>query len=249
MIFQPDFETFKKLIGEEGQKVPIQVRSHPVASGRYQVVYGHRRWRACRDLGIQVKAILIELTDNELVVAQGIENAARQDLSWIERALFAWRMDRAGIKARDIRAALGIDDPELARLRSVCRALPVETIEAIGRAPKVGRPRWIELAGVVTNEIKAIKRIQETLSDDKVSALPSDERFRRVLQSVKKTAPAALPTVDIKSPRGDSVGKVSFSGRDVRFSVEKSRAVAFSTFLKEHLPDLMRKFFAQEDSG
>ena len=187
------FEEFKKLIAEEGQKISIQVRTHPAIRDRYQIVYGHRRWRACRDLGIKVKAILIELTDTELVVAQGIENAARQDLSWIERALFVSRMDKAGIKARDIRAALSVDDPELARLRQVCRAIPIDLIEAIGRAPKVGRPRWVELATMVAGQNDLVGPIRRMLADDKVSALPSDERFNRVLIAIKAKT-AAPPT-------------------------------------------------------
>jgi len=160
---QVDFEALRKLVADEGQKVPIQVRRHPTVSGRYQVVYGHRRWRAALDLGIKVKATVVALSDSELVVAQGIENAARQDLSWIERALFAWRMDQAGIKARDIRAALSVDDPELARLRAVCRAVPVEVIEAIGRAPKAGRPRWVALATAIGEDSAALDRVRKTL--------------------------------------------------------------------------------------
>lgn len=244
-----DYEALKRLISEEGQKVPVQVRTHPRAPGRYQIVYGHRRWRAARDLGIKVRAILIELTDSELVVAQGIENAARQDLSWIERALFAWRMDEAGIKARDIRAALAVDDPELARLRSVCRAVPVEVIEAIGRAPKVGRPRWVELAAIVSSDPTAIDRIRETLSADKVSALHSDDRFRRALIAIKRQHPPQPDQFDLKSPRGSIIGKASFAERSVKLTVGKSRADAFSAFIKDELPGLMEKFFAQEGEG
>ncbi|MFX8852474.1 ParB N-terminal domain-containing protein, partial [Acinetobacter baumannii] len=91
----------------------------------FQVIYGHRRWRAAKDLGLLVKAIVVAYDDRELAIAQGIENAARQDLSWIEKALFAFRMEDAGVKARDIRAALSIDDAELARFRSVTRAIPI----------------------------------------------------------------------------------------------------------------------------
>jgi ParB family chromosome partitioning protein len=243
------FEAFRKLIAEEGQKISIQVRAHPQVAGRYQIVYGHRRWRACRDLGIKVKAILIALTDAELVVAQGIENAARQDLSWIERALFVWRMDQAGIRARDIRAALTVDDPELARLRQVCRALPVEVIEAIGRAPKVGRPRWVELATAVAGEAGLVERIRETLSSDKVTGLTSDERFRRVLAALKRREPEAGGAIALKSPAGTTIGRASFSGGDVRFSVDKKSGEAFSAFLKEELPSLMERFFARTGAG
>ncbi|WP_438800714.1 hypothetical protein, partial [Acinetobacter baumannii] len=69
-------------------------------------------------LGSTVKAVVVNLTDSELVVAQGIENSARQDLSWIERAVFAWRLEHAGIEAREIRAALNTDKTELSRYRT-----------------------------------------------------------------------------------------------------------------------------------
>lgn len=241
-----DFEALKKLILEEGQKVPIQIRRHPDSEGRYQVVYGHRRWRAAAELGIKVKATILSLSDSELVVAQGIENAARQDLSWIERALFAWRMDAAGIKARDIRAALSIDDPELARLRSVCRALPVGVIEKIGRAPKIGRPRWIALATAVSEDQSALTRVQKTLSDDKVLSLPSDERFKHALAAVRKAPPRSRSEKEIKGPAGKVVGKATFSGGDIKLSIATEYAAAFGGFLEEELPVLMERFFARE---
>lgn len=241
-----DFEALKTLIAEEGQKIPIQVRTHPEHRGRYQIVYGHRRWRACRDLGITVRALLTELSDRELVVAQGIENAARQDLSWIERALFAWRMDAAGIKPRDIRAALAVDDPELARLRAVCRALPLDIIEAIGRAPKVGRPRWVDLATAVTQDRKAIAQLRKTLSADKVRGLPSDERFRQALAAVKTLDGKAPPAMEFRAPGGRVVAKASFTGGELRVSVDKPRAEAFAAFLKAELPLLMDRFLTED---
>ena len=240
------FEEFKKLIGQEGQKISIQVRTHPDAPGRYQIVYGHRRWRACRDLGIKVKAILAELTDAELVVAQGIENAARQDLSWIERALFVGRMDKAGIKPKDIRAALSVDDPELARLRQVYRAIPADLIEAIGRAPKVGRPRWVDLAATVVAQNNLVGRIRQILSDDKVSRLSSDERFNRVLVAVKAGGPLSPDRVELKSPGGQIVVRALFGPGRVRLIVDKASSDAFSEFLRDEFPSLMDRFFARE---
>ena len=241
-----DFERLKKLISEEGQKLPVQVRKHPEADGRYQVVYGHRRWRAAKELGIKLKAAVLDLSDVELVVAQGIENAARQDLSWIERALFAWRMDEAGIKARDIRAALSIDDPELARLRSVCRVLPEDIIEAIGRAPKIGRPRWVALATAVSSDPELLVRIRKTLSGDKVLHLPSDERFKHVLAVTRKASTRQHNDLMLTAPSGEVVGKAVFSGNDVKLTIEKDQAPAFASFLEEELPALIEKFYARE---
>ena len=169
-------------------------------------------------------------------------------MSWIERALFVDRMDKAGIKPRDIRAALSVDDPELARLRQVCRAIPVELIEAIGRAPKVGRPRWVELATAVRQN-GLVGSIRQTLSDDKVSGLSSDERFNRVLTMIKTKTAGPPDRIELKSPGGKIVACASFAPGQVKLTVDKDSSDAFSNFLKEELPLLMKQFFIRESAG
>ena len=243
------FEEFRKLLAQEGQKIAIQVRKHPRTPDRYQIVYGHRRWRACRDLGINVKAIVTELSDRELVVTQGIENAARQDPSWNVRALFVGRMDTAGVKPKDIRAALSIDDPELARLRQVCRAVPSEVIEAIGRAPKVGRPRWIEFATSLAGKRSLIDTIRETLSSDKVSRLPSDERFHRAQAIAKGKLPKSTQRMELKSPSGEVVARATFAPGGLRLAFDKASSDAFSQFMRDELPALISRFLTRESGG
>lgn len=72
---------------DHGQQVPVLVRPHPEAEGRFQIVFGRRRVKALRDLGLPVKAMIRHLDDQELVVAQGQENAARKDLTFIEKPI------------------------------------------------------------------------------------------------------------------------------------------------------------------
>ncbi len=237
-----DFEAFKKLLAEEGQKVPIQVRPHPVAPGRYQIVYGRRRLRATRELGQPVKAIVADLTDTELVIAQGIENSARQDLSWIERALFAFRMDQQGIAPRDIKAALSVDDAEMHRFRQVANTVPIDLIEIIGRAPKVGRPRWVALAVAVARTEGAVGHIRQTLAADKVPT--SDERFLRALSAATGTLPtAAKPReIELRGDDGAPIGKAIFGRSDVRIKTSTDNGMAFVRFLQDELPALMEKF-------
>lgn len=242
------FEGFKQSIADEGQKVPVQVRRHPSAEGRFQVIYGRRRVRAARELERPVKALIVEMSDRDLVVAQGIENGQRQDLSWIERAFFAQTMDDAGIKPRDIYVALGIDDAELARMRAVCRAIPIDIIKLIGRAPKVGRPRWGGLVKAFTaSEAKAAGIVRKTLSGDRVSGVSSDERFARALAALS-TGPARSQTdeMPLETAGGQSVGKAVFAGAEVRLVVDKPRARAFVKFLRAELPALMERFDAAD---
>jgi ParB family chromosome partitioning protein len=242
---EAEFDSFKNLIDTEGQKVPIQVRKHPNSLGRYQIVYGHRRWRAAKELGRTVRAFVADVTDAEMAIAQGIENAARQNLTWIEKALFAWRMEHAKIKARDIRAALVIDDAELTRFRSVCRAMSPEILHAIGRAPKIGRPRWIDLATAVGNDPDARSKIHKTLSSDKVSSLSSDERFHLALAAIK-ASPAQKPLErNLVAPSGKVIGTAAFNRGNVKLTISSAHADAFISFLEAEIPTIMKSYFAQ----
>ncbi|VFU17446.1 plasmid partitioning protein RepB [Methylocella tundrae] len=242
---EAEFDSFKNLIDTEGQKVPIHVRKHPNSSGRYEIVYGHRRWRAAKELGKTVKAFVADVTDAEMAIAQGIENAARQNLTWIEKALFAWRMDQANIKSRDIRAALVIDDAELTRFRSVCRAMSPEILHAIGRAPKIGRPRWIDLATAVGKDPDALTKIHQTLSSDKVSSLHSDERFHLVLAAIKATPAEKRQERKLVAPSGKVIGTAAFNQGNVKLTISPAHADAFISFLEAEIPMIMKSYFAQ----
>ena len=194
-----EFEELKASIAADGQQVPVHLRPHPTARGRYQVAYGHRRWRAALDLNMSLKAFISEMTDAQLVVAQGVENSARQDLTWIERALFAARMKAQGLQPKEIKAALHVPDSRMAEMRSVTSALPEEIILLIGRAPGVGRERWVSFAKLIESTPSAADRVKETLPAGKVESdratLPagkvesSDARFQMALDLLATPSP------------------------------------------------------------
>ena len=120
----PAFDALRESVREHGQEVPILVRPHPEREGRYQAAYGHRRLKATRELGLKVRAVVRSLDDHQLVVAQGVENSARRDLSFIERAMFAKALEDAGYERPVIMASLSTDKTELSKMISVARALP-----------------------------------------------------------------------------------------------------------------------------
>jgi ParB family chromosome partitioning protein len=242
------FEVFKCSIETEGQKVPVQVRKHPSSAGRYQIVYGHRRWLAAKQLGKPVRVIEVEISDLDLVVAQGIENASRQDLTWIERALFASRMDDAGIKPRDIYAALSIDDAELAKMRSVYRSVPTDVIEAIGRAPKVGRPRWLEFAKTIGNDPDSLSAARRILSEARDGSSVSDQRFQRAFEAVKPASKADHDSTAISDAEGRKLGAWKISPKEVRISADGPLGVEFVKFIGDELPALIERFSRQREN-
>lgn len=238
---QTDFEHFRVSIEEDGQKVPVQVRRHPSAEGRYQLVYGHRRWRAARELNRPLKAFVVEASDHDLLLAQGLENSARQDLSWIEKASFAARMENAGVRARDIRTALQVDDAELARFRSVLSALGGELPVLIGRAPKIGRPRWTALAAQVAKTPDGIQRLVKTLAAAK--DVSSNDRFALSLKAlVEPREPRPSPPLPLERDDGTAFGRVLFSSKAIQIEIAEEEAKDFQSFFEARLPELVNQF-------
>ena len=141
-----DFQSLVEAIKTRGQDSPILVRPNPQTQGRYQVAFGHRRLRAAKMLGRQVRAVVKLLTDRDLVLAQGQENSARANLSFIERALFARRLEDGGYDRETIMSALSVDKTVVSKMVSVASRIPVKIIEAIGSAAATGRDRWVELS-------------------------------------------------------------------------------------------------------
>ncbi len=240
------FEQLKASLETHGQEVPILVRPHPNAKGRYQTVFGHRRVRALRELGQnQVRAGIRELDDEALLIAQGLENAARQDLSWIEKALFARKLEAfATANGRDatqmVLDALAIHAPEASRYRKVIEAVGDKLILAIGAAPKIGRTKWMALADLLKGNKKARQRVADLVGHKTFQALSSDQRFAGVLAAGlpdgNREGPEAVSAAD-----GTAIAAVESRARAVRIDVEDKE---FGAFLKARLKKLYAEYRA-----
>lgn len=247
----PAFEVLRQSIEERGQEIPVLLRVHPGAPGRYQTAYGHRRVRAARSLGRSVKALVRPLSDDELVMAQGVENSAREDLSFIERAVFALKLEEGGRSRLVIQQALAVDKAEASKLISVAKAAPREFIRAIGKAPKVGRPRWLEFIEALKDDAARMRAIAAIGADD-FSRMDSDERFAYALAAAqrKSVAPTAQPAgVRLVDSCGALIGEMRASNRNIRLALAQPAAPAFAAFLSDRLPDLYEEFRSFEASA
>ncbi|MET3523950.1 plasmid partitioning protein RepB [Mesorhizobium abyssinicae] len=230
-------------IREHGQQVPILVRPHPEDGGRYQVAYGHRRLRAVRQLGRMVRAVVRDLTDEQLVVSQGQENNSRSDLSYIERCYFAAKLEARGFSRDIIMASLGVDKAALSKMIALVARLPAEIIEAIGTAESFGRQRWAELADLLEergNRAKALKMIHEP----EFAARISDERFQAIHDLVKATANKPDRTV-WTAANGSRLVKISDSETKTTFAFDKRSEPEFASFVRERLQALYDEFRQQ----
>ncbi len=245
------FEVLKASIATSGQEVPILVRPLPGKPGRYQVAYGHRRLRACRQLGRPVRALVKPLSDAELVVAQGLENAARVDLSFIEKAVFAHGLERRGFDRPTIMAALAVDKTELSKMIAAAAGLPEPLVRAIGPAPKAGRRRWLLLAERL-GDAAAAQRVEALVSDPAFGGFDSDLRFTMALDAAlasaaEKVVAAPVRTL-IRTETGAPLASIEETETRLNLSIDRKEKRAFADHLVRRLPELYAAFLAEEQA-
>jgi len=246
-LSEPDdagFEAFKQSIADRGQEVPILVRPHPTTDGRYQVAYGHRRLRAVHALGRKVRAVVRAMSDTDLVIAQGIENSQRRDLSYIERALFAARLEDRGFERSVIIDALATDKGELSKLISVARSIPEMMIEAIGPAPKAGRRRWQALADAL-RDIQARRAADRASKDPDLMKVDTDIRFLRILSAASSNGHSRPTVTNWKSASGRAVAIITKSNKAINFAFDPRTEPEFADFVASQLDDLYTAFLSR----
>ncbi|AGA10240.1 plasmid partitioning protein RepB [Sinorhizobium meliloti] len=215
-IDDADFLALVESIRENGQQSPILVRPHPEKQGHYQTAYGHRRLKAVRRLELQVKAIVRTLTDAELVLAQGKENAERRNLSFIERALFAAALVARGFDRKVIGDALAVQKSELSRLLQVADGVPHEVARAIGPAPKAGRERWMAI-GTLLERQEARARAQDEIASPRFRAVDSDQRFQLVFNRLSQSdKPEQERPEELKDAAGRVFARLKRDGKAPR---------------------------------
>jgi len=238
-------------IRDYGQQVPVLVRPHPTAEGRYQIVYGRRRLMALRELGQPVKALIRDLDDREAVLAQGQENSARRDLTFIEKVNFARQLRDAGYERKVVCDALNVDKTLISRMLSVADRVPTEVIETIGAAPSFGRDRWIGLAELIVTrdwEVNAMCVLADGPTSDKRAealhhALTLPDRRRK--EAEKAEAMNAGPRA-LLATSGRMLGEAKTGKGRVVLTFREKDAAGFERWLVDNISEIHRDWMKAE---
>ena len=100
-------EELSQSIKEQGVLQPLIVRR--LASGRFEIVVGERRWRASQLAGIAtVPAIVKDLNNDETAKIALIENLQREDLNALDQARGLFRLQREfNLSQEDLASSVG----------------------------------------------------------------------------------------------------------------------------------------------
>jgi len=240
-----DDDALMHSIKEYGQQVPVLVRPHPDVPDRYQIVYGRRRVLVLRDLGQPVKVMVRDLDDQALVMAQGQENTARKNLSFIEKANFARQMVEANYERKIICDALSIDKTVISRMLRVTDAIPLDVIEHMGSAPAVGRDRWLALAQMWSDQNHDVGTAIAMIAGSP-SATDSDGRFEAAfdwLAGDKMAPPPArrkTTAVPVKTAEGRKIGAIARTKVATTITLRAKLSDGFDEWLANNISEIHR---------
>ena len=156
-----DMQQLMESIKEYGVIVPILARPNPVGEGaKYEIVSGHRRFEACKRLGIEdIPAIVRNLDDDEAILAMVDSNLHREQLLPSEKA-FAYKMKFEALKRQGARSDLTSEQ--------VAPKLSTEIIGEQENTSKDTIKRYIRLT-------KLIKPLLDLVDEGKIALTPAEK--------------------------------------------------------------------------
>jgi ParB family chromosome partitioning protein len=119
----------------EGVIKPLIVSHHPETNRRYMLIAGERRWRAAGKAGLTLVPVVVrDLSNDQRLAVQLVENIDREELSVMEESLAVVRLFDFGRKPKEVADMLQQDQ--------VGRAMVHESVDlAKARYVESGHPK------------------------------------------------------------------------------------------------------------
>jgi ParB family chromosome partitioning protein len=231
-------------MSEYGQSTPGLVRSLQGAAKPFQIVFGRRRLAAAKILGIKFKAIVRDLNDEDAVILQGEENSNRNDLTFVERCLFAHSQEIAGFGRDVISKSLSTGKSHISEMIRLATALPREMVLEIGPAPGIGRRRWFEFESrwnSCEERRDALRRLLDTIVAEGRS---SDERFNALFDALAEdngSSSANRGSIQLVS-RGVMLGELKHGKTGSTITFARSVTPEFVNFVANQIESLHEQF-------
>jgi ParB family transcriptional regulator, chromosome partitioning protein len=243
-----EFQRLKHEIASAGRNVQaIKVRrlkrneERKAGAYEYEIVFGHRRHRACLDLGLKVACVIEDLTDPELFIEMDRENRQREDLSaWEQGVMYQRALDnKLFASQRQLSDRLGVSEGAVSMAVKLA-ALPVEVIQAFP-SPLEIQFRWVKpLSDALERSSTHVTRVAGEILREEPRPR-AGEVFARLTSKPDATGEGAPAEPLVFTRGGKRVGQLE---RDRNGNVSlKVKAGALSAMQQKRLAEFLSKLF------
>jgi ParB family chromosome partitioning protein len=163
---------------------PLTVKQ--LASGKYKLIAGERRWRASKIAGLKdVPVYIREADEKEVLELALLENLQRENLNAIEVGLSYQRlMDECAMTQEEVAVRMGMDRSTVANYIRMLK-LPPDIIVAVRNGSlTMGHARALINAGEVDKQMFVFR----TIVEKKLSVRQTEELVKKMYGNPKKPA-------------------------------------------------------------
>lgn len=212
-------------IREVGLLQPVVVRR--VMPGRYELIMGERRWRACQQVGLDhIPAIVRGTPDDDLLREALMENLHREQLNPLEEAAaYQQLLDDFGATHDELAKKVGRSRPHISNtIRLLQLPPPVQRRVAAGVLSAGHARALLALDDPQAQERLALRIVAEGLSVravEEIVALGGDQEPKQRRSAAKQPiTPALAELADKLSDAFDTRVKVELGNRKGKLVVE-----------------------------
>jgi ParB family chromosome partitioning protein len=219
-------------IKNNGQIEPVHLRSlNSDSKFKYEIIAGSRRWKACLDADLPLKAVIEDVTDEHAAIIQIKENQGLDICDYSKGMYYARLLADLNITQVQLAKNLGISRQKLVNYLYFVK-IPKEIWHAVGNVTKVTSRTASSIFALSQKGGKYIEALIEC-ADDIRKGIGAYSLEKLVLSKVKNYA-TILPHFPLTLADGTVVGTWKNGG----FKLNKDLNVNKEKFLKHIL-----KFF------
>ncbi|MEV6150292.1 ParB/RepB/Spo0J family partition protein [Nonomuraea sp. NPDC052129] len=241
-------------IREVGLLQPIVVRS--VGGGKYELIMGERRWRACQLAELDpIPAIVRNTQDDELLRDALIENLQREQLNALEEAAaYQQLLDDFRATHEQLAQKVGRSRSHITNTLRLLNLPPEVQLRVAAGTVSAGHARallsldsseeQIQLAKRIVAELLSVRAVEEIVSLGSSKAAPKATRDR---QPNKPSAPGLVHLADRLSDHFETKVKVDLGRRKGRIVVEFATIDDLERIIGTMAPEAVRAMKDAED--
>ncbi|MBA2657379.1 MAG: ParB/RepB/Spo0J family partition protein [Tatlockia sp.] len=177
-------------IKQQGLLQPLLVRE--LTDGRYEIIAGERRWRACQLAGLNEVPVILRQVDDETAMAMAlVENLQREDLNVMDQARAMQRLTKE----------FSLTHQQVAELLSKSRAVVSNYLRLLSLNEDVRR--LLELGDLDMGHARALLMLDENLQSQVAQLVVaknlSVRETEKLVARVKEGKPAQAPEPEVNT--------------------------------------------------
>jgi len=246
-INEENLKDLKNSIKLQGQVVPVLVRPIKDSSFTHEIIYGSRRFAACKSLGMEIKALEADINNDDAIMFMEAENAGRKSISAYETALAYKQWLDAGMykSQKELSEKLGITREWLNKILSLNK-IPRKIIESLSGPLNLSLKDGCRLVKTLSESDDAVEKTIKIAENRKKEGVPPELILKEILGNSVLPKNKLDSEHVIKNPRGKEACRITrTSNKKLKLTVKDKSLEGMVDVLIKDIEGLIQGYLSE----